>query len=127
MPLSLLPPVRHWPKGAKIFQEPRLLRISISMQTGRVQCRKEGGVPHKTLVEHGRRRISSGQGRSINSAFGYLANFHEVLESPQHQQAVFVEVDHPVVGKYKYCGSPFKMSKTPWGGYRSPLLWRTQP
>jgi len=58
-----------------------------------------------------------------NLAFGYLASFDEVLESPQHKaRGFFVEIDHPTVGKHRYCGAPFKMSQTPWASFRAPLL-----
>ena len=116
-------PVRHWLKGAKIFQEPRLFEDKYKYANGRVQCRKEVESLIKPWLSTQKKKDIFRAGQEHKLAFGYLANFHEVLESPQHQsRQFFVEVDHPVVGKHKYCGSPFKMSKTPWEDIRSPLL-----
>jgi crotonobetainyl-CoA:carnitine CoA-transferase CaiB-like acyl-CoA transferase len=74
------------------------------------------------LSEHEKKEIyHAGQSRGLS--FGYLATLDDVLASPQHEaREFFVELDHPVVGKHKYCGAPFKPSITPWKNARAPLL-----
>lgn len=52
-------------------------------------------------------------------------NKMEDLFQSSHLQArgFFVELEHPIAGKLKYPGAPFKMSKTPWKMERAaPLL-----
>lgn len=116
-------PFRHWTRGAELFDEPRLLEEKYRHVRGRVQHRDEvNALVQPWLSAHTRKEIFQA-GQEHDLAFGYLANFGEVLESPQHEaRGFFVEVDHPAVGKHKYCGPPFKMSQTPWESDRAPLL-----
>jgi len=54
---------------------------------------------------------------------GYVATPKMLLESPQLEATEFwAEVDHPVAGRWKYPGAPFKMSETPCPIARAPLL-----
>lgn len=47
--------------------------------------------------------------------FGVIDSPEEVVASPQVKaRDFFVDLEHPVVGKAKYPGAPFLMSKTPW-------------
>jgi crotonobetainyl-CoA:carnitine CoA-transferase CaiB-like acyl-CoA transferase len=55
--------------------------------------------------------------------FSYLVSLEEALTLPQHRErGLFIDLDHPVVGRHRYVGAPFKMSKTPWIDGRAPLL-----
>jgi crotonobetainyl-CoA:carnitine CoA-transferase CaiB-like acyl-CoA transferase len=51
-------------------------------------------------------------------------NSKEILDSEQLAfRKYFVEIDHPVIGKAKYPGAPYKLSLTPWQIKRpAPLL-----
>ena len=52
-----------------------------------------------------------------------VPNPRQVFEMPQHKEReYFVEVDHPVAGRFTYPGAPFKLSRTPWRAGRAPLL-----
>jgi crotonobetainyl-CoA:carnitine CoA-transferase CaiB-like acyl-CoA transferase len=81
-----------------------------------------GSLMQPWLCRHPKQEVyHAGQTRGL--AFGYLATLAEVLESPQHRaREYFVEIDHPVVGKHKYCGAPFRPLETPWQAVRAPLL-----
>jgi CoA:oxalate CoA-transferase len=53
-----------------------------------------------------------------------LRNVKELVNDEQlaHRE-FFVEIDHPVAGRYKYPGAPYKLSATPWEiKHRAPLL-----
>ena len=44
-----------------------------------------------------------------------LYEMEEVTRDPHlNERGAFVEIDHPVAGKWKHIGRPFNMSKTPW-------------
>jgi crotonobetainyl-CoA:carnitine CoA-transferase CaiB-like acyl-CoA transferase len=116
-------PVRHWLRGASLFDEPRLLDKELEHMGQRMQRREEvKALLQPWLSEHEKKEIyHAGQSRGLS--FGYLATLDDVLASPQHEaREFFVELDHPVVGKHKYCGAPFKPSITPWKNARAPLL-----
>lgn len=51
-------------------------------------------------------------------------NVEEVVHSPQIQaNDFFVEIDHPVIGRTRYPGAPYRLSETPWRIQRqAPLL-----
>lgn len=116
-------PFRHWLKGAEIFQEPRLFEEKYQHITGRMQHRQEVESLVTPWLSSQKKKDVFQTGQEHNLGFGYLASFDEVLASPQHQaREFFEEIDHPVVGRHKYCGAPFKMSLTPWQSSRAPLL-----
>ncbi|MBI4300296.1 MAG: CoA transferase [Chloroflexi bacterium] len=48
----------------------------------------------------------------------------ELLEDPQYRaRGFFVEVEHPVAGRFQYPGAPFRMAESPWQVRRpAPLL-----
>jgi crotonobetainyl-CoA:carnitine CoA-transferase CaiB-like acyl-CoA transferase len=53
-----------------------------------------------------------------------ILNIQQVVEDPHlNQRGYFVEVDHPIIGKAKVSGLPYKLSKTPGAIERtSPLV-----
>ncbi|CAI8016636.1 Succinyl-CoA:(R)-benzylsuccinate CoA-transferase subunit BbsE [Geodia barretti] len=56
--------------------------------------------------------------------FGVIQSPEEVLEDPQFgHREFFANADHPVLGKVKFPGAPFKMEETPWQlGNSAPTL-----
>ena len=116
-------PFRHWNSGAEIFQEPRLLDDKYNHVRERAKYRAEVDSLITPWIESHKKKEVFQAGLDHNLAFGYLASFEEVMELPQHEaRKFFEEIDHPVVGKHKYCQAPFKMSRTPWKSVRAPLL-----
>jgi crotonobetainyl-CoA:carnitine CoA-transferase CaiB-like acyl-CoA transferase len=116
-------PFRHWTRGAEIFDEPRLLEGKYRHVRDRAQFREEVDALIQPWVSKHKKKEILQKALEHNLAFGYLPTFDEVLESPQHKaRDFFAEIDHPAVGKHKYCGPPFKMSQTPWVSLRAPLL-----
>lgn len=52
-----------------------------------------------------------------------VPNPEQILSLPQHKaREYFVDIDHPVAGRLKYPGAPFRLSETPWQAGRAPLL-----
>ena len=116
-------PFRHWLKAAEMFDEPRILEDRFRTARGRSENRDELNELIRPWFEARTKKEIFETARRNRLAFGYLAGFDEVLESPQHEaREFFVDIDHPVVGAHKYCDAPFKMSRTPWKSVRAPLL-----
>jgi crotonobetainyl-CoA:carnitine CoA-transferase CaiB-like acyl-CoA transferase len=116
-------PVRHWVRGAELFEEPALLDKKYQHMAGRIEHRREvEALIQPWLSRHGKKDIYH-RGQSRRFAFGYLADLAEVFDSPQHKaREYFVDIDHPVVGTHKHCGAPFRPSETPWQAVRAPRL-----
>ncbi|MFC1885850.1 CaiB/BaiF CoA transferase family protein [Thermodesulfobacteriota bacterium] len=53
-----------------------------------------------------------------------IYNTEDLITDPHYQErSYWVEIDHPMAGKFKYPGAPFKMAETPWRISRpAPLL-----
>ena len=121
--LVIAMPARHWHRAAEIFEEPKLFDEKYDHIVDRVKHRKEFEDILRPSVKTHKKEALFHAGQTRNLAFGYVAGLDEVIRSPQHEEReFFVEIDHPAVGRQKYCGAPFKMSFTPWQSYRSPLL-----
>ena len=55
--------------------------------------------------------------------FGIPANSEMILNSPHlRERNYFVDVEHPVTGKFAYPGSQVKMDELPYELKRAPLL-----
>lgn len=116
-------PFRHWKSGAVIFQDPRLLGDKYRLAIDRAKYREEINSIIIPWAKARNKKEIFKAGSEHKFAFGYVAGFSEVMMSSQHEaRKFFTEIDHPVVGKHKYCGAPFKMSRTPYMPLRSPLF-----
>lgn len=116
-------PIRHWLKGAELFEEPRILADKYAHVIDRIEHRDELEGILRPRVRNWPKKELFRAGQEKKLAFGYLAGLDDVLESPQHDhRGFFQEIDHPKVGGHKVCGAPFKMSETPWRNARAPLL-----
>lgn len=116
-------PARHWHSAAEIFEDPSLFDKKYYHMRDRIQQRGDYEELLKSCLKSYKKKELFHAGQARGLAFGYIAPFDDVLESPQHQERdFFVEIDHPVVGKHIYCGAPFKMSRTSWQSIRAPLL-----
>lgn len=116
-------PMRHWLKGASIFEEPRLFDERFRTAIGRSANRTEVDSLIRPWLESTPKMEVFRKGQEKRLAFGYLASIAEASESPQHiHRGFFAEVDHPSTGARRYPSAPFKMSATPWEDLRAPLL-----
>ncbi len=116
-------PARHWYRAEEIFNDSRLFNKKYAHIRDRVEHREEYDALLKTCIKKHEEKELFRAGQERNLAFGYIANLDEVIESPQHKEReFFIDIDHPVVGTHKYCGAPFKMSRSPWQSDRAPML-----
>lgn len=116
-------PIRKWFHGAELFEEPRLLDQKYRHIGDRMSRRDEVNALIQPWLERNEKKEIYRVGQERGLAFGYLAGAYDILNSPQHEaRSYFVEIDHPAVGKHKYCGAPFRPSETPWHSARAPLL-----
>uniref|UniRef100_A0ACD5H2F7 CoA transferase n=1 Tax=Desertifilum tharense IPPAS B-1220 TaxID=1781255 RepID=A0ACD5H2F7_9CYAN len=86
--------MRHWLKGAEIFESPELVSPQYAHMEGRIRYRdRVRQLMVLWLLQHGKQEIfHAGQARKL--AWGYLATLQEVLESPQLQRP-------PVLSRYR--------------------------
>jgi crotonobetainyl-CoA:carnitine CoA-transferase CaiB-like acyl-CoA transferase len=118
-----LMPARNAHRAKEIFKDPRLFDERFAHGRGRMEDRMEyEDLLRAELRGHRKGPIfEAGQARGL--AFGSLVTLAEAAESPQHvARGFFEEIDHPAVGRQRYCGAPFRMSRTPWQTDRAPLL-----
>ncbi len=74
------------------------------------------------LMEHDKAEIVS-RAQEMRLAFTEVSEPAELFDDPQHEaREMFEEIDHPVAGRIKLPGAPFKMTGTPWQSSRAPLL-----
>jgi crotonobetainyl-CoA:carnitine CoA-transferase CaiB-like acyl-CoA transferase len=116
-------PIRNWRRAAEFLDEPRLFEKRFDYVKDRMAQREEYESLLRPVVKKLEKRHLFHEAQKRNLGFSYLVSLEEALELPQHQaRGLFSELDHPVVGRHRYVGAPFKMSKTPWTDGRAPLL-----
>ena len=116
-------PFRRWAKGVEIFEESRLLSEEFRHVRDRSKNRAEIDDLIQPWLSHKDKKAVFLMGQEKKLGFGFLADFKEVFEFPQHKErGFFIEVDHPEVGKSQYCGAPYKMTRSVWENERAPLL-----
>jgi crotonobetainyl-CoA:carnitine CoA-transferase CaiB-like acyl-CoA transferase len=116
-------PVRRWLPAVDLFEEPRLLDKQYQHMADRMARRDEVEALVREWAAKYKKQHIYHTGQAHRLAFGFLASLEEVFDAPQHRaREYFVEIDHPIVGKHKYCGAPFKLSETPWRPIKTPLL-----
>jgi len=116
-------PSRHWHRAAEIFGDARLFDKKYLHVLDRMKHRSEYEALLRPCVKAHKKKDLFHAGQTRKLAFGCVTGLDEVIESPQHKaREFFVEIDHPSVGKHKYCDAPFKMSRTPWQSDRAPLI-----
>jgi crotonobetainyl-CoA:carnitine CoA-transferase CaiB-like acyl-CoA transferase len=115
----------HWQKLVKMMGDPdwaqaELFRDNASRSEHMEDCNRliELWTKQYTMAEIDRMGIEHDVPLSpVRSAKELVAD--EQLES----RGFFVEIDHPVAGRLKYPGAPYKLSATPWKiRRRAPLL-----
>ena len=70
--------------------------------------------------------VDEGQRRHI--VVSAMHSLEEVVDGPQlRERDYFVQVDHPRIGRHRYPGAPYRLSRTPWRVRRpAPLLGQHQ-
>jgi len=74
------------------------------------------------LMEHSKHEIVE-KAQELRMPFGAVQNMREVVEDDHLKESnFFVEIEHPMAGKFKYPSAPFRMSESPPVLKRAPLL-----
>ncbi|MFC2041708.1 CaiB/BaiF CoA transferase family protein [Chloroflexota bacterium] len=116
-------PLHNWPEMAKLMEEPRLADAKFATKHNRMEYRDEvDALMEPWLMSHTKEEIYySGQAHGL--AFGYVATPEDLAKSKQlRAREYFVEIEHPVAGKLRYPGGPYRMSETPFQFSPAPLL-----
>lgn len=114
---------RLWPKVAEIMESPELLDPRFSTPQGRVKYADEvDTLMMPWLLEHTREEIYK-KGQAAGLPFGYVCTPEDLLNSAQLlARDYFVDIKHPLTGKTRYPGAPYKLSDAEWHAQRAPLL-----
>ncbi|MEM7199497.1 MAG: CoA transferase [Planctomycetota bacterium] len=116
-------PFRNWKEVRPWFGEPKLLEERFLHIRDRLEHRDETEALMAPVLQSKTRAEVFAAGQRTKMAWGYLAEFGEVVASPQLQdRKFFVATEHPSAGTLQYCGAPFALSATPWRQERAPLL-----
>jgi crotonobetainyl-CoA:carnitine CoA-transferase CaiB-like acyl-CoA transferase len=116
-------PLRHWRRAAEIFNDPRLFDRKYDHCLSRRTFRDEFEALLRPSIKKFKKKELFLAGQERKLGFAYLANLDDALQSPQHRhRRLFVEIDHPVVGRHKYTAWPFILSENPWTSTRAPLI-----
>ncbi|MCB2180477.1 MAG: CoA transferase [Desulfobulbaceae bacterium] len=116
-------PARNWSKSADIFDDPFLFQEEYKHILGRIADRLtyEEALQAQVIKFEKEELFRAGQEKGL--AFGMVVNLAEAAELQQHRDRnFFTSIDHPASGNLPYCGTPFKMSQSPWIASRAPLM-----
>lgn len=116
-------PIRHWLGAAQVFEEPRLSGPEFDHMAKRIANRDTiRQLMGPWLMRNDKVSIyHEGQRRGL--AWSYLADFDDVLESPQlAARGLFQDVRHGDGTSVKVVGAPFQGSRSHWRQDRAPLL-----
>jgi CoA:oxalate CoA-transferase len=115
----------HWPKLVTMMGNPDWTEVELFKNPG---LRAEHQQDCNKLIELWTREYTMAEIDRLGMEYDVpLAPVRTVKEVVNDEQLAyrnfFVEIDHPVAGKFKYPGAPYKLSATPWEiKRRAPLL-----
>jgi crotonobetainyl-CoA:carnitine CoA-transferase CaiB-like acyl-CoA transferase len=107
-------PMRHWPKAAEVFGEPKLCKEFADMGS-RISHRKEVEALMRPWLMANDRLTIYHELQARGLACAYLASISEALASPQNAaRGAFVEVEQPGFGRCRMPDAPFLSTELPW-------------
>ncbi len=112
-----------WYEFARFMESEELAKPEYESMEGRMfHCEEVEAIMAK-VVEKWNKREMYRKGMEWRITWAVVQTIDEVADCPHLRETGFyTEVDHPVVGRLRYPGLPFKMSQTPWHIGRAPLL-----
>ncbi len=113
----------NWDHFAAFLQTPQLMEPKLASIFRYHHADEVEGVLQPWLMKHGAEEIFA-SGQEWRIPFAMVLGIEELGEDPQYKaRGFFLEIDHPVAGRFAYPGAPFRMSQTPWQIARpAPLL-----
>jgi crotonobetainyl-CoA:carnitine CoA-transferase CaiB-like acyl-CoA transferase len=115
----------HWQKLVKMMGEPDWTQTELFQNQA---TRSEHQEDCNRLIELWTREYTMAEidrlGMEYDVPLAPVRNVKELVNDEQlAYRNYFVEIDHPVAGRFKYPGAPYKLSATPWEiKRRAPLL-----
>jgi crotonobetainyl-CoA:carnitine CoA-transferase CaiB-like acyl-CoA transferase len=118
-------PDQNWPEVAKIMEREELADLRYASRQGRLLYADEvDALMLPWLLDHDKVDIFKA-GQEHGLGFSYVATMQGLLDMEQLKaRDYFIELDHPVAGKFKYPGAPISPDRSvdPWVYRRAPLL-----
>jgi crotonobetainyl-CoA:carnitine CoA-transferase CaiB-like acyl-CoA transferase len=117
----------YWSRIVKMLGEPEILKdpkwLEPTAQANPALKEEFEALFLAWSMERTKRQVME-EGQAARAPVGAILTIDEVINDPHfNERGLFIEVDHPVVGKLKYPGRPFIMSETPFQARRpAPLL-----
>jgi crotonobetainyl-CoA:carnitine CoA-transferase CaiB-like acyl-CoA transferase len=115
-------PIRHWRRGAALFDAPELLGPDFENMLLRIKNRERlRQMITPWLMRHDKRTVYH-LGQAAGLAWGYVATLEEALANPQSAaRGYFVELDQPGYGRCRMPGAPFRSAHLPWRTRPAPV------
>ena len=116
-------PDHRWPAVADIMERPELADERFVTRRGRMDNADEvDALMLPWLLDHDKVDVFK-RGQEKGLGFAYVASMADILDMEQlRERDYFVDIDHPVAGRYAYPGSPVRPSEPAWVFHRAPLL-----
>lgn len=116
-------PDHRWPAVAEIMDRPELADERFVTRRGRLDNADEvDALMLPWLLDHDKVDVFK-RGQEKGLGFAYVASMQDILEMEQlRERGYFVDIDHPVAGRYIYPGPPVSPSEPAWVFDRAPLL-----
>jgi CoA:oxalate CoA-transferase len=118
-------PDQNWPEVSKIMEREELADPRYASRQGRLLYADEvDALMLPWLLDHDKVDIFKA-GQEHGLGFSYVATMQDLLDMEQLKaRDYFIELHHPVAGKFKYPGAPISPDKSvdPWVYRRAPLL-----
>ena len=116
-------PDHRWPAVAEIMERPELSDERFVTRRGRLDNADEvDALMLPWLLDHDKVDVFK-RGQEKGLGFAYVASMRDILEMEQlRERGYFVDIDHPVAGRYTYPGPPVSPSEPAWVFDRAPLL-----
>ena len=117
---------QHWPRFCRwigrpeLLEDPKFATVEQRMQPEQMGVIEAFGASF--LMDHTMAELmESMEEHQIPGGCVYSVADVVADAQMQHRQ-FFVEIDHPVAGKFRYPGAPARPLETPWQAGRAPLL-----
>lgn len=115
-------PMRHWLRGAKLFESAALLDGSLHSVVDRIARRGEVAQLMAPWLAQQNKADVYHAGQAAGLAWSHVASVQEALDSPQNSaRGYFVSIKQPGLGSCQMPGAPFRASGQVWKTYPAPL------
>jgi crotonobetainyl-CoA:carnitine CoA-transferase CaiB-like acyl-CoA transferase len=116
-------PDHRWPEVAEIMEREELADPKYASRYGRLLYADEvDALMLPWLLDHDKVEIFKA-GQEHGLGFAFVATMQDILDMEQlNARNYFVEIDHPVAGRWKYPGAPVRPDMDAWVYRPAPLL-----